>query len=89
VKKFRFSRGHRDWQSLSRKENCWDNACTENFFGHFKSETLHLRAKNSIQNLQDVIDMTKAYMDYYVNDRPQSELDGLPPSLYKTLQYCV
>ncbi|WP_144569770.1 IS3 family transposase, partial [Bacillus pseudomycoides] len=28
--------------SMSRKGNCWDNACIENFFSHFKSECFHL-----------------------------------------------
>ncbi|MDO7908924.1 IS3 family transposase, partial [Paenibacillus sp. JX-17] len=28
--------------SMSRKGNCWDNACIESFFGHLKSECLHL-----------------------------------------------
>lgn len=73
-------------QSMSRKGNCWDNACAESFFGHFKCETLYLRAKNSIRNLQDVIEMTEDYMDYYINDRPQNKLDGLPPSLFKSLR---
>lgn len=27
-------------QSMSRKGNCWDNACMENFFGLMKSETI-------------------------------------------------
>jgi len=70
-------------QSMSRKGNCWDNACAESFFGHFKCESLYLRKKNSIQNLQDVIEMTEEYMDYYVNERPQKKLGNLPPSLYK------
>jgi transposase InsO family protein len=74
---------------MSRKGNCWDNACAESFFGHFKTETLHLRARNSIRNLQDVVEMTEEYMDYYVNDRPQSKLDGLPPSLFKSLIFSI
>jgi transposase InsO family protein/transposase-like protein len=70
-------------QSMSRKGNCWDNACAESFFGHFKCESLYLRKKNSIRNLRDVVEMTEEYMDYYVDERPQKKLDGLPPSLYK------
>ena len=76
-------------QSMSRKGNCWDNACAESFFGHFKCESLYLRKKNSIRNLQDVIEMTEEYMAYYVNERPQKKLDGLPPSLYKNLRFCA
>jgi putative transposase len=28
-------------QSMSRRGNCWDNACIENFFGHLKAEMPH------------------------------------------------
>ena len=28
-------------QSMSRRENCWDNACIENFFRHLKVEVPH------------------------------------------------
>src|SRR5699024_850018 len=28
-------------QSMSRRGNCWDNACIENFFSHFKCEMPH------------------------------------------------
>ncbi|WP_103652709.1 IS3 family transposase [Bacillus thuringiensis] len=28
--------------SMSRKGNCWDNACIESFFSHFKSKCFHL-----------------------------------------------
>ncbi|PEL17704.1 IS3 family transposase, partial [Bacillus toyonensis] len=28
--------------SMSRRGNCWDNACMENFFSHFKTECFHL-----------------------------------------------
>ena len=34
-------------QSISRKGNCWDNACMENFFGHMKSETIYQRGRNN------------------------------------------
>jgi transposase InsO family protein len=72
-------------QSMSRKGNCWDNACAESFFGHYKNETLHL-IKHKLQNLQDVKEMTEEYINYYINDRPQKKLGGVPPSFYRTNQ---
>jgi len=69
-------------QSMSRKGNCWDNACAESFFGHFKSETIHLM-KQKPENLKEVVDMIEDYMVYYIHERPQRKLGGLPPSLYK------
>ncbi|MGO4238838.1 hypothetical protein CS954_06845 [Bacillus siamensis] len=28
--------------SMSRRGNCWDNACMESFFSHFKTECMYL-----------------------------------------------
>jgi len=68
-------------QSMSRKGNCWDNAKVESFFGHFKSETIHIMNRK-LKDLNDVKQITEEYMDYYINHRPQKKLGGLPPSLY-------
>ena len=70
-------------QSMSRKGNCWDNAVAESFFSRYKSETIYLMG-NSIKDLNDVINITKEYMDYYINFRPQQRLGGIIPSLYKS-----
>lgn len=69
-------------QSMSRKGNCWDNAKVESFFGHFKSETIHIMGR-AIKDLNDVKQITEEYMDYYINDRPQKNLGGMPPRLFK------
>jgi putative transposase len=69
-------------QSMSRKGNCWDNAVAESFFSHYKCETIHLM-KNKVKTKNDVIQLTDEYMDYYINERPQKKLGGVPPSLYK------
>jgi len=76
---------HRMTQSMSRKGNCWDNACAESFFGHLKQETWHLM-KEKPQDKQEVIDMIEDYMVYYKHDRPQNKLDGMPPSLFREQQ---
>ena len=73
-------------QSMSRKGNCWDNACAESFFSHFKAETLRIM-KKKIRSVNDVIQMTEEYMDYYIHYRPQKKLGGLPPSMFKINTY--
>lgn len=49
-------------QSMSRKGNCWDNAAAESFFGHFKSETIHLRNKK-LEDLNEAKQITEEYME--------------------------
>lgn len=43
-------------QSMSRKDNCLDNAVTENFFGLLKSELLYLQEFNSMGAFQAGVD---------------------------------
>ncbi len=69
-------------QSMSRKGNCWDNAKAESFFSHFKCETIHVMGRK-IKDLNDMEQITKEYMDYYINFRPQQNLEGMSPSIYK------
>ncbi|PGU81174.1 hypothetical protein COD76_14665 [Bacillus cereus] len=35
---------HQMKASMFRRSNCWDNACMENFFSHFKTECFHLHS---------------------------------------------
>ena len=37
-------------QSMSRSGNCYDNACAENFFSHFKQEFLRGRQFESVES---------------------------------------
>ncbi len=66
-------------QSMSRRENCWDNAPQESFFGHLKDEVAY---KNCItlDELQISIDN---YIDYYNNYRCQWNLKKLTPVQYR------
>lgn len=48
---------------MSRKENYWDNAPQESFFGHFKDESTFKNCE-SLDKLKIEID---DYMDYYNN----------------------
>ena len=65
-------------QSMSRKENCIDNAVIENFFGLLKSELLYLQKFRSMDHFkQELIE----YLDYY-NKAYQSKAKG-PAACFK------
>ena len=67
-------------QSMSRKDNCLDNAVIENFFGLLKSELLYLQEFNSMGHFkQELIE----YLDYYNNKRIKAKLKGLPPAIHR------
>lgn len=69
-------------QSMSRKGNCIDNSCAENFFSILKSELFYINEKKytSIYELEkDIIE----YIDYYNNKRIKSKLKGLSPVEYR------
>lgn len=69
-------------QSMSRKGNCLDNACAENFFGILKSELYYVKEKEykNIEELEyDIIE----YIDYYNNRRIKSKLKGMSPVQYR------
>lgn len=54
--------------SMSRKQNCWDNAPMENFFGHLKEEVIrHIRLQTVVQ-AKEVID---DYIHFYNFERIQ------------------
>lgn len=67
-------------QSVSRKENCLDNAVMVNVFGLLKSEWLYLRGFSSLEEFQ--IELEK-YIDYYNNTHIKSKLKGLSPVQYR------
>lgn len=69
-------------QSMSRKGNCWDNAKAECFFSHYKCEGIYILDRK-IKDMNDVVQITEEYMDYYINYRPQKALGRLSPSAYK------
>ena len=67
-------------QSMSRKDNCLDNAVIENFFGLLKSELLYLQEFHSMEHFkQELIE----YLDYYNNRRSKAKLKGLPPAIHR------
>lgn len=69
-------------QSMSRKGNCIDNACAENFFGILKSELYYIKEKEytTIDELEkDIIE----YIEYYNNRRIKCKLKGMSPVQYR------
>ena len=67
-------------QSMSRKGNCLDNSCAENFFGLLKSELLYLQEFKSIEHFKkELIE----YIDYYNNKRIKGKLKGMSPVNYR------
>jgi putative transposase len=65
-------------QSMSRRGNCWDNACIESFFGHLKSE---MPCFGSPQTYEEVQKSISEYMTYYNEKRIQNKY-GMSPVQY-------
>ena len=67
--------------SHSRKANCYDNACCENFFSHLKSECLELGEVP--KTFEELIQMIEEYIYFYNYERPQRKLKGMTPMEYR------
>ncbi|WP_408634751.1 transposase [Paenibacillus zanthoxyli] len=67
--------------SMSRKRNCWDNACIENFFSHFKTECFNLHSSHSSRQLEHAV---QQYFHFYNHARFQAKLNNLSPYEYRT-----
>lgn len=63
-------------QSMSRKGNCLDNACAENFFGLLKTELLYLQKFMSVEHF---ISELEAYIEWYNTKRIKLGLNNLSP----------
>ena len=70
-------------QSMSRKGNCLDNACAENFFGILKSELYYIKEKE-YKNINELEKDIVKYIEYYNNKRIKSKLKGMSPVNYRT-----
>jgi len=68
-------------QSMSRKGNCWDNACAESFFGTLKRELDTLDGRHSAREVRQSVFM---YIETYYNKiRRHSALDySAPDAVY-------
>jgi putative transposase len=70
--------------SMSRRGNCWDNACVESFFSTLKRE---LPNDHIFEDWREVERAVFAYVDSYYNTRrPHSALGYRTPNEYEQLQ---
>ena len=69
-------------QSMSRRGNCWDNACNERFFGTLKVESgFNDLLKTGLLSYKKIEELIDNFINYYNNERIQKNLAGkLPPS---------
>ncbi|WP_152561469.1 IS3 family transposase, partial [Pseudomonas savastanoi] len=66
--------------SMSRRGNCWDNACSETVFGSLKVERLHgLRFKTRRAAKDEVIN----WLLWYNQERLHSTLHYVSPMQYE------
>ena len=77
-KRFRNTlKSHNYIQSMSRKGNCWDNACAESFFKSLKSEWLY---DINFKSRREAKDLLFEYIEIFYNrKRIHSFLDYLTP----------
>lgn len=76
-------RRHKMIQSMSRKGNCWDNACAESFFSTLKSEEVYRRRYATRAEARFYIFEYIAV--FYNRKRTHSFLDFLSPEKYELL----
>jgi transposase InsO family protein len=72
--------GHGMKASMSRKGNCWDNACSETLFGSLKVERLH---GMKFKNHREAKDATIDWMLWYNGTRMHSTLNYLSPARFE------
>jgi putative transposase len=66
--------------SMSRKGNCWDNACSETLLGSLKVERLH---GMQFQNHREAKDATLDWLLWYNGSRMHSTLRYLSPAQFE------
>jgi transposase InsO family protein len=66
--------------SMSRKGNCWDNACPETLFGSLKVERLHGERFETIRAAKDAV---IAWLLWYNQARMHSTLNYLSPAQFE------
>jgi putative transposase len=66
--------------SMSRKGNCWDNACSETLFGSLKVERLHGERFETIRQAKDA---TIAWLLWYNKTRMHSTLNYISPMQFE------
>lgn len=67
--------------SMSRRGNCWDNACAESFFSLMKREWLHHLGLISRREMKEAV---RYYIcEYYDGIRAHETLGGVAPRAYE------
>ncbi|HHP1053194.1 IS3 family transposase [Bacillus thuringiensis] len=66
--------------SMSRRGNCWDNTCMENFFSHFKAECFHLYFFRKADEVKFAVHKYKNFYNYQKNKK---KLNNLSPYKYR------
>lgn len=66
--------------SMSRRGNCWDNACSETLFGSLKVERLH---GQRFKTRRQAKDETIAWLLWYNRDRLHSTLNYVSPMQFE------
>ena len=66
--------------SMSRKGNCWDNACSETLFGSLKVERLH---GQRLETTREAKDETIAWLLWYNRTRMHSTLNYVSPMQFE------
>ncbi len=66
--------------SMSRKGNCWDNACSETLFGSLKVEWLHGKRFVTIREAKDAV---LEWLRWYNRNSMHSTLDYFSPDEYE------
>ena len=66
---------------MSRKGNCWDNACMEHFFGTLKVESGYDDLlKSGLLSYEETKKLIDDFIYYYNNERIQQNLGWKTPN---------
>lgn len=69
-------------QSMSRKGNCYDNACIESFFAQLKTELIY---QNRYSSKEELFESIHEYIHWYNNERFQRKLKNHTPVEYRSV----
>lgn len=72
-------------RSMSRKGNCWDNACAETFFSTIKSERLHHKVYKDIEDARR--DIFWYIESFYNRQRRHAAIGNLTPAAFLKKYY--
>ncbi|WP_156144695.1 IS3 family transposase, partial [Treponema phagedenis] len=72
-------------QSMSRRGNCWDNACIENFLEPLKCESGYYGTlENGLLTYKQMEELIGKYIEFFNNERIQKKLGWKSPVDFRT-----